>query len=39
MELEANKVIEKLQGIIAKQAGEIAVLQAMVEQLEKPTDS
>ena len=34
MELEATKVIEKLKSIIADQAGQIAVLQVMVEQLQ-----
>lgn len=34
MEIEAQKVIDKLQGIIAKQAGEIAVLQVMIEEIQ-----
>ena len=34
MEIEANKVIEKLKTIIADQAGQIAMLQAMIEELQ-----
>jgi len=34
MELEANKVIEKLKLIIADQAEQIAMLQTMVENLQ-----
>lgn len=36
MELEAAKVIEKLKSIIADQAEQIAMLQAMVDNLQKP---
>lgn len=34
MEIEASKVIEKLKTIIADQAGQIAMLQAMIEELQ-----
>lgn len=34
MEIEAEKVIEKLKLIIAEQAGQLAFLQAMIEKLE-----
>lgn len=34
MELEAEKVIEKLKLLIAEQAGQIAMLQAMVEKMQ-----
>lgn len=35
MEIEANKVIEKLKLIIAEQAGQIAILQTMLEEIQK----
>lgn len=39
MEIEADVIINKLKSIIADQAGQIAVLQAMIEELQKPTDT
>ena len=39
MEVEAEKVILNLKQIIADQAGQIAVLQAMISKLQEPTDT
>ena len=39
MDIEAEKVIINLKQIIADQAGQIAVLQAMISKLQEPTES
>ena len=39
MEVDAQKVIAGLKQIIADQAGQIAVLQAMISKLQEPTDT
>ena len=39
MDIKAEQVITKLKLIIAEQAGQIAILEAMVEELQKPTDT
>ena len=39
MEIDADKVIASLKQIIADQAGQIAVLQAMISKLQEPTDT
>ena len=39
MNIDANKIIEKLQQIIAQQATQIAALQVVVDELQKGKES